>query len=231
MTIPHDPGLPEPVARWREHALGIVRESAPSHVRLRLEGELSRKPGAGWTSWTATQEMAVDRLEFSWRARLTPVALVSVIAFDALAGSTGSGDARLWGFIPIGSSRGPEVTKTQLVRNLAELVFVPWAIDRNDQVAWQAVGPNSFTASAALGGVLGVVQFELDADGNVMSVSASDRPVPMGRRLVPAPWHMRFSGHEAVRGVRVPRTAEGSYDLPTGTWTYWRSHLMDLTPE
>jgi len=231
MTIPHDPGLPEPVARWRDHALGLVRETAPSQVKLRLEGELSRRPGARWTSWTGTQEMAVDRLGFSWRARLTLVPLVSVIAFDHLSGSTGSGGARLWGFVSIGSSRGQEVTKTQLLRNLAELVFVPWATDRNEQVAWRAVGTDSFTASAALGGVLGSVQFELDAEGNVTTASASDRPVPVGRRLVPTPWRMRFSGHEAVGGVRVPRSAEGSYDLPTGTWTYWRSHLMDLTPE
>jgi len=231
MTTSHDPGLPEPVARWRDHALGIVRDTAPSQVRLLLEGELSRRPGARWTSWTGTQEMAVDRLGFGWRARLSLAPLVSVIAFDGLSGSTGSGGAKLWGFVAIGSSRGREVTKTQLLRNLAELVFVPWATDRNEQVAWQAVGPDSFTASAALGGVVGSVQFELHANGNVTTVSAADRPVPVGRRLEPAAWRIRFSGHEVVGGVRVPRSAEGSYDLPAGTWTYWRSRLVELTPE
>jgi hypothetical protein len=230
MTISHDPGVPEAVARWRDHALGIVRDTAPSRVRLHREGELSRRPGSGWTSWSGTQDIAVDRLGFRWQARLSLAPLVSVIAFDELSGSTGSGGARFWGFVPMGSSRGPEVTKAQLLRNLAELAFVPWATDRNEQVAWQAVGPDSFTASAALGGVLGSVQFELDADGNVTRASAADRPAPVGKRLVPAAWHMRFSGHEVVGGVRVPRSAEGSYDLPTGTWTYWRSHLMDLTP-
>jgi len=232
MTTSHDPGLPEAVAIWRDHALGVLRESAPSRVRLRLEGELSRRPGAGWTTWTGTQDMAVDRLGFSWLGRLTLAPLVSVFAFDDLSASSGSGSggARLWGFLPLGTRRGREVTKTQLLRNLAELVFVPWAIDSNDQVAWQATGPASFTASAALGGTLGSVEFGLDVDGNVTTASAEDRPVPVGRRLVPAPWRMRFSGHEVMGGVRVPRSAEGSFDLPTGTWTYWRSRLVDLTP-
>jgi len=230
MTTSHDPGLPEAVARWRDHSLGIVRDNAPGRVRLRLEGKLSRRPGGRWTSWTGTQDMAVERLGFRWEARLSLAPLVSVIAFDELSGSVGSGGARLWGFVPMGSARGPEVSKTQLLRNLAELVFVPWATDRNQEVAWQAVGADAFTASSALGGVLGSVQFELDSDGNVTTVSAPDRPVPIGKRLLPAPWRMRFAGHEVVGGVRVPRSAEGSYDLPTGTWTYWRSRLVDLRP-
>ncbi|HEX9738005.1 MAG TPA: DUF6544 family protein [Candidatus Limnocylindria bacterium] len=93
MTIPHDPGVPEAVARWRDHALGIVRDTAPSRVRLHLEGELSRRPGSGWTSWSGTQDFAVDRLGFRWQARLSLAPLVSVIAFDELSGSTGSGGA------------------------------------------------------------------------------------------------------------------------------------------
>lgn len=174
--------------------------------------------------------MSVDRLGFTWRARVALGPLIWVVAFDALSGSSGNGGARLWGILPAGNARGPEVTRTQLLRNLAELVFVPWAADRNDQIAWQAQEHNLFLASARVGAVAGSVQFELDDDGGVRSVSAPDRPVPLGDRLVPAPWRMLFSDPAAVGGIRIPRRTEGTFDLPDGPWTYWRSRVIDVEP-
>lgn len=90
MTVHHDPGLPDAVALWRDQALGVVRPPAPSRVRLQLEGELRRRPGAGWTPWRGTQDMEVDRLGFRWRVQLRLAPLIWVVAHDALAGSAGS---------------------------------------------------------------------------------------------------------------------------------------------
>jgi hypothetical protein len=95
--------------------------------------------------WIGHQSFDTDGLGFRRRARLRLARVAWIDAEDRLDAEGGYGGARLFGVIPVGSARGPEVTRSQLVRNLAELVVAPRAASRARGLVWMAVGEDAFT--------------------------------------------------------------------------------------
>jgi hypothetical protein len=98
--------------------------------------------------WEGHQSFATDGLGFRWQARLWLARLAWVDAEDRLDVDGGYGGARQFGVIPVGSARGPEVTRSQLVRNLAELAVAPLAASRARGPVWSADGDDAFTLAA-----------------------------------------------------------------------------------
>lgn len=76
-----------------------------------------------WRPFEAEQEMALDRVEFSWRARFPLASLVALHVHDWYRAGEGALEVRLFG-LPLKRLRGEAVTKGEAMRYLAEL---PWA--------------------------------------------------------------------------------------------------------
>lgn len=95
--------------------------------------------------WEGHQSFEAGGLGFQWQARLRLGRLACVVAEDRLDAEGGYGCARLLGLIPVGSDRGPDVTWSQLVRNLAELAFARLAASRARGLVWMADGEDAFS--------------------------------------------------------------------------------------
>jgi hypothetical protein len=214
--------------RWRARALPEPRSEPPRLVRLRLAGEICRAPGARWVGWTGAQDLEAAKLGFRWQARLQPTSLLWIRAMDALQDDIGVGSVKAWGLIRLIHRTGEAVTTTQLLRNLAELAFVPWSSTANPRLGWRDLGPNGIEVSATAGGVTGIVTFEVDDRGDIVAATAPDRPYEARGELIPTPWRMAFANHAETQGVIVPTVISASYDFPDGRWEYWRSRVLDL---
>ena len=88
------------------------------------------------------------RARLSLASQTVLARLAWVDAEDRLDVDGGYGGARQFGVIPVGSARGPEVTRSQLVRNLAELAVAPLAASRARGPVWSADGDDAFTLAA-----------------------------------------------------------------------------------
>ncbi len=129
--------------RWLEAALhpaAVPPGDDPSGTRLHVRGSICRAPGGRWLDWEGHQSFETEGLGFRWQARLRLARLAWVDAEDRLDAEGGYGGARLLGVIPVGSARGAEVTRLQLVRNLAELAFAPLAASGGRGLVWAADG-------------------------------------------------------------------------------------------
>jgi hypothetical protein len=179
--------------------------------------------------WEGHQSFETDGLGFRWQARLRLTRLVWVDTEDRLDVEGGYGGARLLGVIPAGSARGPEVTKLQLIRNLAELAFAPLVASRARGLVCSADGDDAFTLAAPGIDATAIVRVTVDDAGDVRSARSPDRPRPNGRTgYLHEPYRLEFDRHERrSSGERIPLRASGTFETADGDWPYWRFEVLD----
>jgi hypothetical protein len=178
--------------------------------------------------WKGQQTFEPDRLGFRWRARIQLGRFLWVDAEDWLDAKGGYGGARLLGIIPAGSAQGPEVTRSQVVRNLAELAFAPMVATRAQDLVWSADG-EALKLTAPAVDPEALVRLTIDQNGDVRSARSPDRPREDRRAgFLHEPYRLEFDDHTRVAsGARIPLTATGTFETVGGDWTYWRYEVVD----
>jgi hypothetical protein len=214
--------LPSLIRSYVERNVPLTE--VPRRVRFAQVGEMQLKPGR-WLPFAAEQEMAVDRVEFAWRARFRMAPLVSLRVVDWYRDGDGGLAVRLWGRVPVTRARGAEVVKGEAMRYLAELPWVPQAMAANRDLEWRAVDESTVEVATPIVGVRVAVLFRFDADGDICRMSAGARGRMVGKETVPTPWSGTYTDYESFDGVRVPTKAELAWLLPGGPFTYFRSRL------
>jgi hypothetical protein len=214
--------LPAPVLRYLARALP-AGDLPPAAVRVRQEGALWRRPGGRPLRFTAVEELAVDRVAFSWRARL-PLGLRVV---DGYADGEGTLRVRLLG-LPLSSQSGSDVAVGEALRYLAELAWVPHAMAANPELEWRALDASRAEVATWVGEQRLAVRLCFDAAGDLARATADARPHDEGGTLVPRPWGGDFRAHALLAGVRVPTCGEAWWELPEGRFVYWRARVTEL---
>jgi hypothetical protein len=211
--------LPELVSRYVERNVP-VDEPSGAGVRFTQVGEMQPKPGR-WRAFRAEQEIAVDRVEFEWRATFRMAPLVSLRLRDWYRAGAGGLDGRLGG-IPVVRASGEEVNRGEAIRYLAELPWAPQAIALNSALGWREVDASTVEVSTCVGGARVAVSLRFDDQGDIVAASTDARPRMVGKQIVDTPWRGVFGEYRTFGGVRLPTTAEVSWLLPKGPWTYFR---------
>lgn len=231
-TPPTVPDRPPAARRWLEAAIGAPLAPAGNALgptRLHVRGSICRAPGGTWMDWEGHQSFETEGLGFRWQARLRLGRVAWVDAEDRLDVEGGYGGARLLGVIPVGSAKGPEVTRSQLVRNLAELAFAPLVASRARELVWSADGEDAFTLAAPAIDAEAIVHLTVDEAGDVRSARSPDRPREHGRAgYLHEPYRLEFDRHERrPSGERIPLHASGTFETADGDWPYWRFEVLD----
>jgi len=183
---------------------------------------LRLKPGGRALPFTAVEEMEVERVAFTWRARF-PLMLRVV---DGYADGKGMLVARVLG-VPVSRAEGPEVARGEAMRYLAELPWVPHAFVANAELDWRELDARRVEVSTEVTGARTSVVLAFDDDGDVVRASA-DRPRADSGRVVTTPWSGTFRDYAVVGGVRVPTTASVQWVLPEGPFVYWEGTVVAL---
>jgi hypothetical protein len=218
--------VPESVSRYLERSIP-GRSPVPARVRIAQEGEMCQKPGGRATRFTAIQDYSVDRIAFSWRARFPIVGPIVIRVVDEYAAGEGRLEARLLG-VPLQRQSGAATTAGEVLRYLAELPWVPFAMAHNRELEWRELDARRFEVATTVGRERLAVELELDAAGDVMRAFSSARPRLDGKRSVPTPWVGEFREYGTLGGVRVPTRAEVRWELPEGPFVYWRGTVTSL---
>jgi hypothetical protein len=175
-----------------------------------------------WKPFEASGLYEADPLAFAWRARLKMLPGVWILAEDGHRQGVGWGGARLWGVLSMGRRTDPEVLKTQLVRNLAELAWLPALALADPALKWSDAGANAFEVACTSGGQEGNVRFELSQQGDIVVAHSPARPFDEAGGYAEAPWRYDFSHHRQLGGVRLPVEGVATYEKPDGPWQYMK---------
>ena len=219
------PSLPGAAQRWLDSALPQDMEP-PSSIQVEQEGTMEIR--GRWTPFTATGFYKARPLSFNWRVRFRVLPGVWIVAEDGHADGLGWGGARLWGVIPMGKRTDPEVLSTQLVRNLAELAFLPSFVLTDPSLMWTAAGESAFEVRASAADREAVVRFQIDDQGDVIQAYSPARPYDVPGGYTEAPWFYEFSDHREFGGVRIPATAVATFEKSDGPWEYFRGTITSV---
>ena len=229
---PGDADLPPAAQRWLEAALGPTDPAAtsPGQVRLHVRGAICRAPGEKWLDWEGRQSFEVGGLGFHWQARIRIARFLWADAEDRLDDDGGYGGGRLMGLIPAGSARGPQVTRSQLVRNLAELAFAPSVVTRAHGLVLTADGNSAFELTAPGIDPGAAVRAVVDEHGDIRQARSPDRPRESGRgTFLHEPYRLEFEAHTRLAsGERIPLRATGTFETAGGNWPYWRFEVIEV---
>jgi hypothetical protein len=212
--------LPKPL-----HTLAArAPESPERQVQIAQRGQMWLKPGARALSFTAVQHLAVDRVAFSWEARfplLGPLALRVVDDYDAGAGAL---TVSFFG-LPFQRQRGPETTRAEALRYLAELPFVPPALVRNRELEFQEIDDRYVGVAATVAGERLTVTLELDERGNVVRTGSTMRRLKRNGEWRATPWGGEFRDYAQIGPLYLPNAGEAYWELDGGRYVYWRGSI------
>lgn len=182
--------------------LGARADTSQSTVRLSQTGRMKRQLGAeSWMSFTAAQTISTRACEFEWRARFSPLGLVS--ATDALQDGEGRLDIMALDFIPIARTpHSSALMRGELMRYQSELAWAPDAILLNSCLRWRVDSPEQLAVSAGAGEITSEVILTLDSDGRISGAFAPDRPrSAKAHYLRGSAWFSRGDTAEAAKSA------------------------------
>lgn len=219
--------IPAPVRDYVAHAAPV--NAIPESMGLSQRGAMRLKPSGAWKAFDATQTIRVREPGFVWRARMSVAPLVSLRIADEYANGKGCLEARLFGFVRLARSTGPETDKGELMRYLAELVWAPHAMLYNPHLSWRELAESTVEVSAPSSAGPARVRLLFEA-GVIRRIEADDRPRAEGGRMIPSRWSGRFSDYRQFGSYRLPARAEVSWDLDEGPFACWRGEITGFEP-
>jgi hypothetical protein len=216
--------IPALVAAYLERALPSGG-TEPRSVRITQEGRMWKELGAAPRSFTAVQQLAVDRVAFAWHARFPIFTPFAINVTDSYADGDGSLVVRLLGRT-LQREQGPEMAIGEAMRYLAELPWVPHAMERNGDLRWRELDDKRLEVTTQVGDETVGVTLEFDDAGDIARAFSPVRPFRRDETWTPTPWGGEFSSYREIGGMRMPGAAEVYWDLPEGRYVYWRGEVV-----
>jgi len=196
----------------------------PNTVRLWQRGEMRTSLRDPWRPFSAEQVISIHEPGFVWLARMQAAPLVYARVLDCYADREGLLEARLFGSLRLVRATGPQASKGELMRYLAELAWAPHAILYNPQLSWREIDATTVEVSAESADGPAQVRLIFE-NGDVARVEADDRPRTIGRSIVPTRWQGCCSDYREMNGCRIPTRAVASWFLEDGPFEYWRGTI------
>jgi hypothetical protein len=143
---------------------------------LRQRGEMRMDADKPWLPFEAEQQFDGSGIDFRWRAWIRMAHLMPALVVDSFERGHGALTARVFGFIPVASSRGPDTDRGEAMRGLAELPWRPFAFRAGPDFTWEASSADKLRATFHDGKILASVEFRSTPTGG-----SSPSPPPIGR--------------------------------------------------
>ncbi len=230
-TLSHEElrGLPRPVVRYFQFAL-TSGQSWIRRARFSQTGEFALHAGE-WRSFTASEYFSVNPPGFVWDAniRMAPILLVHVR--DSYIHGEGVMYGKLASIVPVVNQRGtPEMASGELLRYLAEAVWLPTALLPSAGVSWAPVSDTVAIATLTDGRTSAALDVYFGEHGEIVRI-ATFRYRDVDGTPVLTPWVGHFGDYQRVSGMMIPMSGDVEWVLPGGPSPYWRGHIVSADYE
>lgn len=191
-------------------------------AELHQQGEIRLGPTKPWMPFRAVQTMSATKVAFRWRARFKVAGFIPGIVEDCFQDGRGALDAWVLWFFRVAHARGPKTDRGEIQRYLAELVWCPMALTRNDSLQFQEVSTNTVRVSAFDDDTH--VDLMFNDDGDIVGVATLTR----FRDELIQPWQGRFDEYRVFGDVRLPSFGEVWWETSEGPFVYWRGRITEF---
>jgi hypothetical protein len=217
-------GLPAPVRTWLE-ASGVVGRPRAATVRIRQRGELRAKPGTSWMPVRAEQVFSVDPPGFVWRADATMMRVLPIAARDRYADGRGQMHIKAASLVTVVDAADDKIDLGAMLRYLGETIWFPSAA-LGPYISWEGIDATHARATMRYAGRTATAVLTFDGAGRVVRFDAS-RYLGGGPAAALTPWFASCSGWRRFDGIEIPTRGEVGWELPSGTFTYFRWEITD----
>ena len=221
--------LPNPVARYFRWAL---KEGQPpiKSARLIQAGEFrARKTDDGWSRFEAKQYFSAQPPGFVWDAGIRMAPLIKVRVRDAYVAGQGSMQGKILSLVSMIDERGKaELNAGALQRYLAEAVWFPTALLPSAGVKWSEMDNNRALATLTDSNTTVSLEFHFNDAGEITGVFTPGRYRKVNGKYELTPWAGHFRNYEARDGIRIPVEGVVEWQLPGGSFTYWKGRIVKV---
>ncbi len=217
--------LPPPVRAWLA-ASGVVGRERARTVRLRQTGELRTSPDAAWMPAQADQYFVVDEPAFIWRVDATLMHVFPFAGRDSYSAGAGHMLIKAASLVNVVDANDEKIAHGALLRFLGEMIWFPSAA-LNPYIAWEAIDETHAKATMSHGGLVASAQFSFDDQHRFVGLRA-ERYLGGGTDAKLTPWSVSCTEWRTMEGVEVPSKGEVSWQLSSGTFSYYRWEILDV---
>lgn len=219
-------GLPEPVQKFLARSL---KEGQPyvDSVRLRQSGTMRLSPDQPWKPFEAEQYFTTNPPAFIWLAKTNFLPLIWVVARDKYGQQQGNMLVKILATLTIVNATGPQLASAAFIRFLAELMWFPISVLKQDYIQWEAVDATCARAVARDKDVKAGLTYYFDKTGDLTKVVSENR-YKNADDPHPTPWCGYFKQYKELNGVRLPSEVEAGWELETGYFAYWRGSITHI---
>ena len=218
-------GLPDPVVRYLEFAL-TLGQPVVRNARFRQVGEFAMHADS-WSPFTAVEYFSVDPPGFLWDARIRMAPMISFYVHDGYVAGEGAMHGALSALVPVLDERGtPIMASGELLRYLAEAVFLPTALLPRGGISWEPLGKNTARVILTDGETTVSCEVEFGERSEIVRISTM-RHRDAGGTFGLTRWVGHFADYRRVEGMMIPMSGEVEWVLPNGPFPYWRGRIVD----
>ncbi len=217
--------LPAPVARWLA-ASGVVGRPRAATVRLHQRGEIRTKPDASWMPARAEQSFSIDPPGFVWKVDASAMRLVPIAGRDKYVGGHGEMLIKVASLVNVVNAADEAIDRGAMLRYLAEIIWFPSAA-LGPHVSWEPIDDTHARATIRYAGRAATAVFSFDARGRAVRFDA-ERPLGGGNDARLTPWFGVSSAWRTFEGIEVPARGEVGWQLPSGSFIYYRWEILDV---
>jgi hypothetical protein len=220
----------EPLPRLMQTYLrrsGVVGRPRVRNMRIAFDAQMRSSATSPWMTSTVQQYEFFDppaRLFYMNASR----AGVPFDVYHRYVDSAATFQVRIASLIPMVDQHGPEMTKSETVTLLNDIVVMAPAAVLDLPFTWETLSDRTVRAIFSNAGYTVSAVLTFDAAGDLVGFVSNDRSELSGKTVKRLPWSTPISGYAEVNGIRVGTRGDANWIEPGGEWTYGRFTIREL---
>lgn len=202
----------------------IINNKKLNYISLTQNGHFWINERVNGAQFRAEQYISALRPMFLWKATIK-FAGFPIHVCDQLIGERGKLQANLLHILPIAREEGQATLRGELIRYLAEIVWVPQAINYQRNIIWKEIDKNILRASLTIKTVTATVDYHFNNEGLIDSIYVKDRERVINGKSSQIPWSGIVSNYQIISGIKIPLYSEVSWHLPEKKFTYFKGKI------
>lgn len=205
-------------------AVGVVGKLNSNNVKLNYSGNFKLNENAAWAAMKAVTYVTNEPISRNWIGEINSP-MGKMTGLDYYYNGSGKLDIRLAPSIPFMFSDGYELSVSELIAFLGELVYNPSAC-LNDKILWEAVSDNAAKATLEDAGLSVSGIFYFDESYLITRFESNDRY--FGDTKEQLPWMVYVDDYKVFSDIKIPTTFRAVWIKPEGEYEYINASITNL---
>lgn len=223
ITDAHVNHLPQPLQNYLS-ATGVVGSQYANSIKLNYAGNFKLNENAEWASMEAVTYVTNEPVSRNWIGEINSP-MGKMTGLDYYYNGAGKLDIRIVPSVPFMFSDGYELSVSELIAYLGELVYNPSAC-LNSQIAWQQVSDYAVKATIEDAGLSVSGIFYFDENYLVTRFESDDRY--FGDTKNKLPWIVYVQDYKIFSGIKIPTTFSAVWIKTEGEYEYINATITGL---